>query len=128
MGETIIDSQRSRYFNIPTNVPVNKRGRPKGALNKIGSDIRWGICEAYRRNGGVEWMTQWAKKNPDAFFVQVLPKVLPMELAESGSGQSIRILVYAPQQSPSDKPVVLADSASMQLIEAAEQAAANETV
>ena len=72
-----------------------KRGRPFGAINKTSESIRWGFVEAYRRLGGVDGLVKWGKEKPDLFY-PMLKALLPAELAESGAGQQIRVIVYAP--------------------------------
>lgn len=72
--------------------PHRKRGRPFGAKNQAGESIRWGIVEAYRQLGGVDGLVQWGRKNPDMFY-PMLTKLLPAELAESGHGQGITVIV-----------------------------------
>jgi|SRR6185436_3097310 len=85
----------SRYFKHNP----NRNGRPKGSKNKIGESVRWNMLEAFRANGGVDWMIGWAKENPD-LFMPMLTKLLPHELAESGHGQSIRVIVYGKDSIP----------------------------
>jgi hypothetical protein len=85
------------YFASP--VTINrKRGRQFGAKNKATESIRWGIVEAYRQLGGVDGLVKWGKENPSLFY-PMLTKLLPAELAESGAGGSIKVIVYG--QTPS---------------------------
>ena len=90
------------YFADP--VTINKRttragpGRPFGAKSQAGESIRWGIVEAYRQLGGVDGLVKWGRENPDMFY-PMLTKLLPAELAESGAGGSIKVIVYG--QTPS---------------------------
>jgi len=92
-------SNPSKYFS-PKAIHISRTGRPKGAKNIVGQSVRWNLLEAYRLNGGLEWLTGWAKENPSEFF-PLMAKLLPAELAESGAGQAIRVLVYAPNSNES---------------------------
>lgn len=74
-------------------------GRPKGSKNRIGVNVRQSIERVFGALGDWNGMLAWARDNPDAFYGQVLPKLLPHELAESGAGQQIRVIVYG--QTPS---------------------------
>jgi hypothetical protein len=38
-------------------------------------------------------MLHWAKENQTAFYTVVYPKLLPAELAESGAGGSLTVIV-----------------------------------
>lgn len=87
-------------------IPQNRAGRPKGSKNKVGQSVRWAMLEAYRLNGGITWMTQWAKKNPD-LFIPLLTKLLPHELAESGLAGNITVIVQRHPDNTSDKPLVI---------------------
>ena len=80
-----------KYFS-QTPVHISRAGRPKGAKNIVGQSVRWNLLEAYRRNGGLEWLTSWGQANPDLFF-PLLSKLLPHELAESGYGQALTVIV-----------------------------------
>ena len=93
---SLVEAYSPQVMNKP------KRGRPFGARNAAGESIRWGIVEAYRQLGGVDGLVKWGRKNPDMFY-PMLKSLLPSELAESGAGQSIRVLVYAPNST--DKPL-----------------------
>lgn len=111
---------------VGTHTPTRsfRLGRKSQTQNVMSGKVKQNIIAVFEGLGGWEQMLIWAKKHQDLFYGTIYPKLLPTEWYEKGSG-SIRVFVYAPQQSPSDKPVVLADSASMHLIEAAEQAEVN---
>jgi serine/threonine protein phosphatase PrpC len=83
--------------------------------------VKQTIMAVFDGLGGWEAMLTWAQKNQDLFYGTIYPKLLPTEGYEKGSGP-IRVLVYAPQQSPTDKQVVLLDTALVQPMQAAEQA------
>jgi hypothetical protein len=106
----------SVYFCSPKALNKPSRGRPHGSKNIATASIRWGFAEAYRLLGGVEGLVKWGKEKPDLFY-PMLKSLIPAELAESGTGQPIRVLVYAPNQSSekhldlqadTPQPVVLA--------------------
>tara|TARA_B100000686_G_scaffold259583_1_gene272087 strand:- start:28 stop:375 length:348 start_codon:yes stop_codon:yes gene_type:complete len=56
-------------------------GRPKGMQNKF-SGFRQDLYEAYQKNGGVEWLARWAKKQPTQ-FMQIMSKLLPKVVESS---------------------------------------------
>jgi len=85
----------SIYFPSPRRINKPGPGRPQGSKNHATESIRWGFVEAYRQLGGVDGLVRWGKEKPDLFY-PMLKSLLPAELAESGAGQSIRVLVYAP--------------------------------
>lgn len=104
------------YSHLVINNP-RRQGRPLGAKGRAQESIRWGFVEAYRQLGGVDGLVKWGKRKPDLFY-PMLTKLLPAELAESGNGQPIRVLVYAPSgQCLTEKPVELATSAAIPHIE-----------
>lgn len=88
--------------------PVGWRpGRQKGAQNKIPASIKAGILAVYERLDGAEGLLAWAMDNPDSFYGQILPKVLPVEREEQVDAQRQRITVILNQQPVSGvRPVV----------------------
>lgn len=87
-------------------------GRPKGAKNKIPVHIRMGIVQVYERLGGPDGLLAWAMDNPDTFYGSVLPRVLPAELAESGHGSGITVIIQRTPQATisTEKPLVILPS------------------
>lgn len=62
-------------------------GRKPGVPNKLTRDIRAMIQEAVDGLGGAERMIAWAKSSPvaeQAFWTQVMPKILPKEVNLGG--------------------------------------------
>ena len=55
------------------------RGRPKGSPNKLHTEIKAAIVEAFEKAGGVGYLVGIAKKHP-AVFCALLGKVLPLQL------------------------------------------------
>lgn len=106
MPTLVAQQPPSSYFKPKTRNTKNKY---------IGANIRQSIESVFNGLGGWEEMMRWAKKNPTVFYSQVVPKLLPAELAESGAGQSIKVIVYGPNSSTPNQsiditpqPVVLA--------------------
>lgn len=60
------------------------RGRPKGAPNKVSSDIKAMIIEALGEAGGVKYLLEQSSKNPTA-FMGLVGKVLPMTILGDSS-------------------------------------------
>ena len=80
------------YFVNPEVINRKPRGRSHGAKTQSSDSIRWGFVEAYRLLGGVEGLVNWGRANPSLFY-PMLTKLLPSELAESGAGQGITVIV-----------------------------------
>lgn len=55
-------------------------GRPKGASNKETKAIREMIIEALDQLGGVDYLVQQAKDNPNA-FIGLIAKVMPTQIS-----------------------------------------------
>lgn len=64
---------------------LNRNGRPKGALNKINSDIKAMIHGALEDLGGQEWMKLKAEENPVAFF-SLVSKLIPSQVNAEVTG------------------------------------------
>lgn len=67
------------------------RGRPKGVQNKITTDMRDAMRQAFDESGGVEYLKKLAKKNP-SLFVQMLTKMIPAAVEQSIRGNITYIL------------------------------------
>jgi hypothetical protein len=71
------------------NLPKRGPGRPKGTPNKTTAAAKAMIEEVAAGLGGAERMLQWAQEAPEnerAFWVQVYPKLLPLQV--SGPGEN----------------------------------------
>lgn len=55
-------------------------GRPKGAQNRITREIKEMVAEALDDAGGVNYLVQQARDNPNAFLTLV-GKVIPLQVA-----------------------------------------------
>lgn len=73
-------------------------GRPPGSRNKTTVIAKEAIALVADKLGGVDRMVAWAKEAPDnekAFWTQVYPKLLPLQVGgEDGGG--IQIVINKP--------------------------------
>ena len=98
---------------------VNKRrGRQFGSKNKSGESIRWGFVEAYRQLGGVDGLVKWGKKKPDLFY-PMLTKLLPHELAESGLGGNLTVIIQrkSVETTSSSTPQVVGSERTIEVVD-----------
>lgn len=58
-------------------------GRPKGTKNKATAALKDMILQALSNAGGVTYLEQQAKKNPNA-FMQLVGRVLPLQMKDGG--------------------------------------------
>lgn len=110
---TLVDAPRSNYFQQFQGQSENRvlvAGRPKGRRSERGVRIREAIEKVFSGLGGWDAMLAWAKDNPDAFYGQVVPKLLPHELAESGLSGQIQVFVYGQPivnpKHPNPQPII----------------------
>lgn len=101
---TLTDSERgtNKYFIEHVRRFKRTAGRPKGSQNKFSVSVRQAIEKVFSGLGGWQGMMEWAMHNPDLFYSQIVPRLLPHELAESGHGERIRVIVYGPNAQPLD--------------------------
>lgn len=74
-------------MNKKPNGNLTGRGRPKGSINKTSATAKAMIEAVADALGGAERMTAWAKEAPEnerAFWTQVFPKMLPLQVNGSG--------------------------------------------
>jgi len=96
----------SRYFSQRIAQPLPLTRTRNTRKKYIGANIRQAIERVFNGLGGWETMMEWAKDNPDAFYGQVVPKLLPHELAESGLGGNLTIIVQRKSvETPSSAPL-----------------------
>jgi hypothetical protein len=58
-------------------------GRKKGAKNRVGTDVREAVVQAFEAGGGYKWLVTQMRENPKA-FMQLLGKVMPMQVTGAG--------------------------------------------
>lgn len=69
------------------NLTERGRGRPKGALNKVGKAAKDVIALAAEGLGGADRLLAWAKEAPEnekAFWASIYPKLLPLTVHGPG--------------------------------------------
>jgi hypothetical protein len=123
---TIVDKPRSPYFSQHVQSlqqQVARAGRPKGKQSRPGVSIRKAIEQVFGAMGSWEGMMAWAKDNPDTFYGQVVPKLLPTELAESGLSGHLTIIV---QRGPAAPEAVVIKALPLVINSLAGPAAADE--
>ncbi len=91
---SIIDKPTSSYFSAHLTANHSKRiGRPKSYdARNVGSKIRTAFMRVFDGLGSWEAMMAWAKDNPDIFYGQVMPKLLPRDQDLRGLG-NITVIV-----------------------------------
>lgn len=55
-------------------------GPDGGILPNIGKYHRLAVSTVFEMNGGVEWLADWAEKNPTDFFTKLYPKLISKEV------------------------------------------------
>lgn len=60
-------------------------GRPKGVPNKLTTQVKEAILEAFDKAGGVDYLARQADENPTAFMT-LLGKIVPNEMKAEISG------------------------------------------
>lgn len=97
-----------------TRPPAAGRGRPRGARNKITSDVKAMILGALAAKGGQGYLEQQADKNPVAFMT-LLGKVLPMQLTGGeGAPLQVQTVNFAEQLAQARERVAAARAAEQQ--------------
>jgi len=69
-------------------------GRPKGVPNKLTTDVRAAIQEAFIAAGGVKYLQGIAKSDP-AVFCRLLGMTVPKDLHVTGSLSLVDLLLAA---------------------------------
>ena len=68
---------------------TSKRGRPKGARNKLTNEAKEAILLAFEKLGGVDRLVKWVnedKANETAFFTKIFTKLLPRPPIDAAPG------------------------------------------
>lgn len=84
-------AQDATSTKIETNrkPPNAGMGRPKGAVNKTTAAAKEALQAVFDDLGGAEGLKRWVKADPEnqkAFYVQVWPKLLPLQVNGAGDG------------------------------------------
>ena len=58
-------------------------GRPAGVPNKLSSSVKDNVTQVFEDIGGLVFMADWAKQNPNQFF-NIYSKLLPLQVNGSG--------------------------------------------
>lgn len=103
---TLVDVQPpASYF---TDRHRGRKTPTRNTKNKyIGAKIRQSIEQVFNGLDGWEGMMRWAKENQTVFYSQVVPKLLPAELAESGLAGHITVIV---QRNPNQSSPTVIDT------------------
>lgn len=67
-------------------------GRPKGVPNKTTTAQRHAIHEAFEALGGVQALTEYAKKDPKGFFA-IWGRTIPSKVEGTGDGGELVIVI-----------------------------------
>src|SRR5262245_36199272 len=68
-------------------------GGPMGSIiPHVGRYAREAVITAFEMNGGVEWLRDWAAKNPDDYFKSLFTKVITREV-EVGASEGVEELL-----------------------------------
>lgn len=90
--------------------PRKGAGRPKGSVNKTTAAAKAMIEQAANDLGGAERLLNWAKEAPEnekAFWTQVFPKLLPLQVHGAGeNGEHLiggKVVWEVIHQTPTDR-------------------------
>ena|SRR3990172_9300993 len=89
--------------NIPTR--MFRAGRQRGTKNIISHSVKQNVLQVFAGLGGWEAMLQWAEENKTIFYGSVYPKLLPVEMAESGLTGNITVIVQQHPEQPKQIPL-----------------------
>lgn len=59
--------------------PNAGKGRPKGSVNKITSDVKEMVLSALAQAGGVSYLYEQARENPKA-FLSLVGRIIPTQI------------------------------------------------
>lgn len=83
-------------------------GRPPGAPNKVGSNVKEAVLQAFNNVGGIEWLEEMAKKEPKA-FLQLLSKLIPNAVQQvDADGNSAPLEIKVSYVAPESKSTTMA--------------------
>jgi hypothetical protein len=70
-------------------------GREKGTPNKITLTVKEQIEKCYQEIGGDKAFSDWARANPEPFYVHIYPKIIPKDIHVSGTIGVAQLLIEA---------------------------------
>lgn len=86
--------------------PTSRPGRQKGAVNVTTAVARQGIAKVYQLLGGEKGLWDWARanaRNKSVFYAQLLPRLIPAEIADShGVGDKRIEVILTPAPIPTE--------------------------
>ncbi len=83
MSDSTIKAQSTDSKILPNSKrkpPRAGMGRPKGALNKVGSDVRLMVLQALNAAGGIDYLLAQAWKANPAAFLALVGKLIPAKV------------------------------------------------
>lgn len=75
-----------------------RKGRSEGVNKNRNKSTMGRIDAVWRRLGGIDAMTQWARENPTEFYTKLYAKLIPVELR--GTGENGEHLIKAISDTP----------------------------
>lgn len=90
----------SKYWTATT-----REGRQKGAINLTHALARQGIAKVYKLLGGEQGLWQWcqaSEKNKTMFYTQLLPKLIPAEIADQHGDNRIQVVILPAKSTKSN--------------------------
>jgi len=73
-----------------TRPPAAGRGRPRGAKNKLSTNVKDMIVAALNGAGGVEYLARQAEQNPAA-FIGLISKILPLQIGAESDSRPVNV-------------------------------------
>ncbi len=73
---------------------LNPLGKPPGP-NKLTINVKESIELCYQSIGGDKAFSEWAKTNPDLFYVHIYPKIIPKDIHVTGTIGVAQLLIEA---------------------------------
>jgi len=95
-GKKPVKPKRDENGRLLPGYTANPKGRPKGAKDKLGRDMKEAIEEAFERAGGVNYLVKLSESHPTV-FAALLGKILPrqVDVDVSFSGAELQDVISA---------------------------------